>query len=101
VKTRTAAELPIWGLVGLAGLAGTVALAAAQGSRGGCATRSVGDLISVGGIAGVGLAVATLLMVGAVPRYRSAGPAIGAILALAVSIFAVVSYLTSNSVSCF
>jgi hypothetical protein len=98
---RTAAALPIWSLVGLAGLAGAVALAAAQGTRVGCATGSVGDLISVGGIAGVGLAVATLLIVGAVPRYRAPAPAIGAFVALIVSISAVVSYLSSNNAACF
>ena len=84
MKTRAAAALPLWILVALAGLAGA-------GTAG---------LIAVAGIAGFGLAVGTLLLVGAVSHYRSAVPALAALAALALSAYAMVAFLTSGA-SCF
>lgn len=100
MKTRSAAALPLWILVGSAGLAGTLAFTAVRASRVGCVSPGTADLIAVGGIAGFGLATATLLLVGAVPRYRRAVPALAAISALAVSVYAMVAFLTTDAGSC-
>ena len=100
MKTRAAAALPLWILVGSAGLAATLAFTAVRASRIGCFSSGTADLIAVGGIAGFGLAVSTLLLVGAVPRYRRAAPAVAAISALGLSVYAMIAFLTSNSGSC-
>jgi hypothetical protein len=101
MKTRSAAALSVWIMVGSAALAGTLAFTAVQASRVGCVNHGTANLIAVGGIAGFGLAVATLLVVAGVPRYRGAAPALGAILALALSIYAVVAFLARDGGSCF
>jgi hypothetical protein len=101
VKTRSASALAHWILVGTAGLAGTLAFTAVQASRVGCADSGTTDLIAVGGIAGFGLALASLLLVGAVSRYRSAAAAVGALTALGLSTYAIVTFLTRDGASCF
>jgi hypothetical protein len=101
VKASSAAALVHWILVGSAGLAGTLAFTAVQASRAGCVSSATGDLIAVAGIAGFGLALATLLLVGAVPRYRSATPALAAISALALSVYAMVALLARDGATCF
>jgi hypothetical protein len=100
MKTRSAVALPLWILVGSAGLAGTLAFTAVRASRVGCVSSGTADLIAVGGIAGLGLAVATLLLVGAVPRYRKALPALAAVSALVLSVYAIVTFLTTDAGSC-
>jgi len=101
VKTRSAATFAHWILIGTAGLAGTLAFTAVQASRVGCADSGTTDLIAVGGIAGFGLALASLLLVGAVSRYRSAAPAVGALTALGLSTYAIITFLTRDGASCF
>jgi hypothetical protein len=101
VKTRSAATLAHWILVGTAGLAGTLTFTAVQASRVGCADSGTTDLIAVGGIAGFGLALASLLLVGAVSRYRSAAPALAALAALGLSTYAIVTFLTRDGATCF
>jgi hypothetical protein len=101
MKTRAAAALPVWLLVALAGLAGTLAFTAAQASRFGCAGSGTTNVIAVAGIAGFGLAVATLLLVGAVPSYRRAVPALAAFSVLGLSLYAIVSFLTRDGGACF
>ena len=96
-----AAAFAHWILVGFAGLAGTLAFTAARASRIGCAGSDLTDLIAVAGIAGFGLAVTSLLVVGAVPRYRAIPPAIGALSALGLSIYAMIALLTHNNGACF
>lgn len=100
MKTRSAVALPLWILLGSAGLAGTLAFTAVHASRVGCVSSGTGSVIAVGGIAGFGLAVATLLLVGAVPRYRRALPALGAVSALVLSVYAMVAFLTTDAGSC-
>ena len=58
----------------LAGLAGTLAFTAARATRNGCAGAGLTDVVAVTRIAGFGLALATLLLVSAVPRYRGVAP---------------------------
>jgi hypothetical protein len=101
MKSRAAAALRLWLLIGSASLAGTVAFTAVRASRSGCVGSGTADLIAVAGLAGFGLAVATLLLVGAVSRYRSAAPALAAFSALALSIYAMVSLLTRDTPTCF
>jgi hypothetical protein len=96
-----APALAHWILVGTAGLAGTLAFTAVQASRVGCAGSGTTDLIAVGGIAGFGLALASLLVVGTVSRYRSAAPALTALAALGLSTYAIVAFLTREGASCF
>jgi hypothetical protein len=100
VNTRSAAALAHWILVGSAALAGTLAVTAVQASRIGCAGSGTTELIAVGGTAGFGLALAALLLVGAVPRYRSAAPALAAISALALSAYAMIAFLTHDGGTC-
>ncbi len=100
MKTRTAAALPLWILVGVAGLAGTLAFTAVRGSRIGCVGSGTADVIAVVGVAGVSLAVATLLLVGAVSHFRSVPAALAAISALALSGYAMVAFLMRDSGSC-
>lgn len=101
MKTRLAAALPIWALVATAGLAATLSATAVRATRVGCVGNGTADLIAVGGMAGLGVGLATLLLVGAVPRYRSGAAAVGALLALGLSIYAVVAFLASDSGTCF
>jgi hypothetical protein len=95
MKMRSAVALPLWILVGSAGLAGTLAFTVVRASRSGCLGAREADLIAVAGVAGFGLGLATLLLVAAVPRYRSAAPALAALSALGVSAYAMVALLTS------
>jgi hypothetical protein len=95
MKTRSAVALPLWVLVASAGVAGTLAFVAVTASRAGCVESRTADLIAVAGIAGFGLGLATLLLVAAVPRYRSAVPAFTALSALALSVYAMVASLTT------
>jgi hypothetical protein len=97
VKTRAAAALPLWLLVASAGLAGTLAFTAVRASRFGCAGPVTTNVIAISGIAGFGLAVGTLLLVGAVSRYRSTIPALAALSALALSTYATVAFLTNGA----
>lgn len=90
-----------WLLVGSAGLAGTLAFTAARASQTGCAGSGLSNLIAVAGIGGFGLAVATLLLVGAVPRYRSLGPALVALSALGLSTYAMIAFLAHDNGTCF
>lgn len=99
-RARAAALLPVWALVGTAGLAATLSFTAVQASRTGCISTRVADLVSIGGIAGLGLAVAVFLLVGAVPRYRTPAPVFGASTAFALSLYAVVTYLTQDGAAC-
>ena len=96
-----AAALAHWILVGFAGLAGTLAFTAARASRIGCAGGGMTDLIAVAGIGGFGLAVATLLLVGAVPRYRGVAPVLVALSALALSSYAMILFLSHDNSTCF
>ena len=100
MKTRTAAALPLWILVGFAGLAGTLAFTAVLASEIGCVGPGTASLIAVAGVAGVSLGLATLLLVGAVARYRSVAAAVSAISALALSSYAMVAFLMHDSGSC-
>jgi hypothetical protein len=97
MKARAAAALPLWLLVGSSGLAGTLAFAAVRASRAGCVDAGIADVIAVAGIAGFGLAVATLLLVGSVPRYRSAAAALAAVSTLALSVYAMVAFLSTGA----
>jgi hypothetical protein len=99
-RTRAAALLPVWALIGLAGLASTLAFTAVQASRAGCMETGVANLVAVAGIAGLGFAVSALLLVGAVPRYRDLPAAFGAAAALALSIYAVVTFLAQDGAAC-
>jgi hypothetical protein len=99
-RARASALIPVWALVGAAGLAATLSFTAVQASRAGCIGARVADLVSVGGIAGLGLAVSALLLVGAVPRYRSPAPILGASVALALSLYAVVTFLALDGAAC-
>ena len=99
-RARLAALLPVWALIGTAGLASTLSFVAVEASCSGCVGSGVADLISIGGMAGLGLAVAALLLVGTVPRYRAAAPALGACAALALSLYAVVTFLAQNGSAC-
>lgn len=99
-RARAAALLPVWALVGTAGLAATLSFTAVQASRTGCIGTGVADLVSIGGIAGLGLSVSALLLVGAVPRYRAPAPICGASIAFALSLYAVVTYLAQDGAGC-
>jgi hypothetical protein len=101
MRRPSAAALGHWLLVGSAGLAGALAFAAVRASRAGCADSGLADLIAVVGLAGFGLAVATLLLVGTVSRYRSAVPAVAALFALGLSAYALISFLARDSSACF
>ena len=99
-RVHAAALLPVWAIVGMAGLASTLSFTAVQASRGGCIGTQVADFVAVGGIAGLGFAVSALLLVGAVPRYRALPPAAGAVAALALSLYAVVTFLAQDGAAC-
>lgn len=99
-RARAAALLPVWVMVGLAGLASTLSFTAVQASRTGCIGTAIADFVAVGGIAGLGLAVSALLLVGAVPRYRALAPAAGAGTAFALSLYAVVTFLAQDGSAC-
>jgi hypothetical protein len=100
MKMRSTA-LPLWALVGIAGLASTLSFTAVRATRGGCAESGTADLIAVGGIAGLGIGLATLLLVWAVPRYRSRAVALGTLLVLGLSIYAIVTFLARDGGACF
>jgi hypothetical protein len=99
-RAPATAPVPVWALVGAAGLAATLSFTAVQASLAGCISTRVADLVSIGGIAGIGLAVSTLVLVGAVPRYRAPAPVVGAAAALALSLYAVVTLLTQDGTAC-
>ncbi|HEX7254563.1 MAG TPA: hypothetical protein VF236_01415 [Gaiellaceae bacterium] len=99
-RARAAALLPVWALVGAAGLASTLSFTAVHASRAGCIPTRSADLVSIGSVAGLGLAVAALLMVGAVPRYRTGAAATGAAAALALSVYTVVTFLAHDGAVC-
>lgn len=99
-RARAAALLPVWALVGAAGLASTLSFAAVHASRAGCLETRAADLVSIGGIAGLGLALAALMMVGVVPRYRTAAAASGATAALALSVYTIVTFLAHDGAVC-
>lgn len=99
-RVRAAALLPVWAIVGTAGLASTLSFTAVQASRSGCIGTQVADFVAVGGIAGLGFAVSALLLVGAVPRYRALPAAAGAVAALALSLYAVVTFLAQDGAAC-
>jgi hypothetical protein len=96
-----AAALAHWILVGLAGLAGTLAFTAARATRNGCAGAGLTDVVAVAGIAGFGLALATLLLISAVPRYRGVVPVLVALSALALSGYAMIAFLSYDNTTCF
>jgi hypothetical protein len=99
-RARAAALLPVWALVGAAGLASTLSFTAVQASRAGCLGTRSADLVSVLGVAGLGLAIAALLMVGAVPRYRTGAAVGGAAATLVLSAYAVVTFLAHDGAVC-
>jgi len=100
VRARATAPVSVWAIVGAAGLAATLSFTAVEASRGGCIDAGVAEIVSVGGIAGLGLAVSALLLVGAVPRYRSPAPVLGASVALVLSLYAVVTFLAQDGATC-
>jgi hypothetical protein len=99
-RARAAAPLPVWALIALAGLASTLSFTAVQASRTGCIGAGVADLVSILGIAGLGLALTALLVLGAVPRYRALPPVFGALATLGLSAYAVVTFLAQEGASC-
>jgi hypothetical protein len=99
-RARTTSLVPVWAVVGAAGLAATLSFTAVEASRTGCIQAGVADLISVAGIAGFGLAVSALLLVGAVPRYRAPGPVLVAAAALVLSLYTVVTFLAQDGTAC-
>lgn len=99
-RARAAAPLPVWVLIALAGLASSLSFTAVVGSRAGCIDTGVAGLVSILAIAGLGLAVAALLVVGTVSRYRALLPAFGAVTALVLSVYAVVTFLAQNGAAC-
>jgi hypothetical protein len=99
-KARHAALLPVWGLVGTAWLAAVLSFSAVHASRIGCMASPFADLVAVGGIAGLGVAAASLVLVAAVPENRSAVRAAAAFAPLAVSVYAVVALLARNGAIC-
>jgi hypothetical protein len=96
-----AAALAHWILVGLAGLAGTLAFTAARATRNGCAGAGLTDVVAVTGIAGFGLALATLLLMSAVPRHRRVAPILVALSALALSGYAMIAFVSYDNTACF
>ena len=101
MKTGAAAALPLWITVASAGLAGTIAFTAVRASRIGCVPPGTADMIAVAGVAGLGLGVAALLLVGAVSRYRSVAAGAMAVSALAMSSYATVAFLIRDGGSCY
>lgn len=99
-RARAAAPLQVWALIALAGLASTLSFTAVHGSRTGCIGADVADLVSILGIAGLGLAVASLLIVVGVPPYRAVPPVFGAAAALVLSAYAVVTLLAQDGAAC-
>ncbi len=98
-RVRSEAALPAWVLVGTAGLAATLSFTAVHASRNGCIGGQVADL-PVGGIAGLGLAISALLVVSALPRHRRLPLTVGAVGALALSLYAVVAFLLRDPGAC-
>jgi hypothetical protein len=98
-RARAAAPLRVWALIALAGLASTLSFTAVYGSRTGCMGAGVAELVSILGIAGLGLAISSLLAVSAVPRYRAL-PVLGAATALFLSAYAVVTLLAQDGAAC-
>jgi hypothetical protein len=101
MKARVAAALPLWLTVGFAGAAGTIAFTGVQATRIGCVSATTADLIAVAAVAGLGLGVAALLLVGAVSDFRSVAAGAFALSALALSTYATVAFLLRDSGSCF
>jgi hypothetical protein len=99
-RARAAALLPFWAIAGSAALASTLAFTAVLGGRAGCLDRGSSNVISVGGIAGFGLAVTALLLVAAVPRYRTAAAGGAAVASLALSVYSVVTFLAQDGALC-
>jgi hypothetical protein len=99
-RARAAAPLPVWVLIALAGLASTLSFTAVEGSRAGCLDTGVAGLVSILGIAGLGLAVAALVVVGTVPRYRAPAPVFGAATTLVLSVYVVVTFLAQDGAFC-
>ena len=99
-RARAAALLPVWAVITAAGIGSTLAFTAVQGSRAGCLGPGVADLVSILGIAGLSFGVSALVLVGAVPRYRSIPAACGAAASLAVSLYAVVTFLAQDGAVC-
>ncbi len=99
-RVRSEAALPAWVLVGTAGLAATLSFTAVHASRNGCIGGQVADLVSVGGIAGLGLAISALLVVSALPRHRRLPLTVGAVGALALSLYALVAFLLRDPGAC-
>lgn len=99
-RARAAALLPVWILVGSAGLASTLSSTAVHASRTGCVGGQLAGFVSIAAMAGLGLAVATLMMVGAVPRYRTTAATIGAIAAFGLSVYTVVTFLSQDAALC-
>jgi hypothetical protein len=99
-RARAAAPLRVWALIALAGLASTLSFTAVHGSRTGCMGAGVAELVSILGIAGLGLAVTSLLAVGAVSRYRALLPVFAAATALSLSAYAIVTLLAQDGAAC-
>lgn len=95
-RARAAALFPVWALVGAAGLASSLAVSGVLAAQTGCLARGLADLVAVWGMTGLGLAISTLLVVGAVPRYRTLPPTLGATAAFALSVYALLAYLTQS-----
>jgi hypothetical protein len=100
LRARAAAPLRVWALIALAGLASTLSFTAVFGSRTGCMGAGVAELVSILGIAGLGLAITSLLAVSAVPRHRALPPVFAAATALVLSAYAVVTLLAQNGAAC-
>lgn len=99
-RARAAAPLQVWVLIALAGVASTLSFTAVRASRTGCIGADVADLVSILGIAGLGLGVTALLVVVAVPRNRAVPPLFGAAAALVLSAYAVVTLLAQDGAAC-
>ena len=99
-RARAAALLPVWAVVTAAGLASTLSFSAVLASGPGCLGTALADLVSIAGVAGLGLAVAALLMVVSVPRYRTAAGGAGALGSFALSVYTVVAFLAQDGAVC-
>jgi hypothetical protein len=97
---RAAAPVPVWGLVGAAALISTLAYTAVAASRSGCVESALANVVAVAAIGALGLALAALLLVASVPAYRALAPALVATGSFALSVAAVVSFLSQSTTIC-
>jgi hypothetical protein len=99
-NARAGALLPVWTLLGFAWLAAVLTFTAVHATRIGCVGARVADFIAVAGVAGLGLATASLLLVAAVPTYRTGPRTAAAAAPLALSAYAIVALLARNGAIC-